>query len=88
MSTHTVTNQAPPRVELDEYSTNLPLVEGVERYDAGGRTPSCARSARTSAASSSRTMPAGRTGTHRCCTRTTDGGTESTRSSTTPRTTA
>jgi len=36
VSTHTVANQAPPRVGLDEYAVNPALVEGVARYDAGG----------------------------------------------------
>ncbi|MES2169361.1 MAG: acyl-CoA dehydrogenase family protein, partial [Actinomycetota bacterium] len=35
MATHDVVNQVPPRIELDEFGTNLPLVEAVERYDAG-----------------------------------------------------
>ena len=35
MQTHEVSNQPPPRVGLDEYGTNIALVEGVERYDAG-----------------------------------------------------
>ena len=35
MVTHTVTNQAPPRVGINEFLTNSPLVEGVLRYDAG-----------------------------------------------------
>jgi putative acyl-CoA dehydrogenase len=35
MVTHTVVNQAPPRIELDEFAANLPLREGVQRYDAG-----------------------------------------------------
>ncbi|MGN6762571.1 MAG: acyl-CoA dehydrogenase family protein [Leifsonia sp.] len=35
MVTHTVVNQAPPRVDVDEYAANLPLREGVERYEAG-----------------------------------------------------
>ncbi|GAA1467975.1 acyl-CoA dehydrogenase family protein [Microbacterium thalassium] len=34
MDTHTVVNQPPPRVDVDEYGTNAALVEGVERYDA------------------------------------------------------
>jgi putative acyl-CoA dehydrogenase len=34
-TTHTVTNQPPRRVDLDEFVTNRPLVEAVERYDAG-----------------------------------------------------
>ncbi|MGH3731215.1 MAG: acyl-CoA dehydrogenase family protein, partial [Micromonosporaceae bacterium] len=29
------TNQAPPRVGINEYASNLPLVEGVQRYAAG-----------------------------------------------------
>jgi putative acyl-CoA dehydrogenase len=29
-----VTNQAPPRVDVDEFAANIPLVEGVRRYDA------------------------------------------------------
>ena len=35
MITHTVTNQAPLRVGINEFRTNSPLVEGVERFDAG-----------------------------------------------------
>ncbi|QCQ91276.1 acyl-CoA dehydrogenase family protein [Rhodococcus sp. SGAir0479] len=33
--THEVFNQAPPRVGIDEFTSNTPLVEGVARYDAG-----------------------------------------------------
>ncbi|MCZ4558510.1 putative acyl-CoA dehydrogenase [Rhodococcus sp. PvR044] len=33
-NTHEVFNQAPPRVEVNEYTSNVPLVEGVRRYDA------------------------------------------------------
>jgi putative acyl-CoA dehydrogenase len=32
--THEVTNQVPPRVDVDEFAANIPLVEGVRRYDA------------------------------------------------------
>jgi putative acyl-CoA dehydrogenase len=32
--THRVFNQVPPRVEVDEFGTNTPLVEAVARYDA------------------------------------------------------
>ncbi|MGW0044761.1 acyl-CoA dehydrogenase family protein [Rhodococcus sp. NPDC003348] len=32
--THEVFNQAPPRVDVNEYTSNVPLVEGVARYDA------------------------------------------------------
>ena len=39
MTTHTVTNQPPPRVDLDEFATNRPLVEAVERYDADWALP-------------------------------------------------
>jgi putative acyl-CoA dehydrogenase len=35
MSTHDVTNQPPPRVDVDEFAADIPLIEGVERYDAG-----------------------------------------------------
>lgn len=35
MGTHTVVNQPPPRVDLDEFAANLPLREAVERFDAG-----------------------------------------------------
>lgn len=35
MATHTVTNQAPPRTDLDEFGTNVALVEAVVRFDAG-----------------------------------------------------
>ncbi|MCU1414201.1 MAG: hypothetical protein JWN80_1541, partial [Microbacteriaceae bacterium] len=34
MPTHDVVNQVPPRIELDEFASNTPLVEAVERYDA------------------------------------------------------
>lgn len=39
MSTHVVTNQAPPRVDIDEFGTNLPLAEAVNRYDAAWAMP-------------------------------------------------
>ncbi|HEY4269740.1 MAG TPA: acyl-CoA dehydrogenase family protein [Galbitalea sp.] len=39
METHEVFNQAPPRVEVDEFGTNTPLVEGVQRYDATWAIP-------------------------------------------------
>ncbi|WP_083511078.1 acyl-CoA dehydrogenase family protein [Microbacterium sp. XT11] len=35
MSTHTVTNQAPPRVDRDEYGENVALRDAVEREAAG-----------------------------------------------------
>ncbi|GAA2088328.1 acyl-CoA dehydrogenase family protein [Pseudolysinimonas kribbensis] len=34
MATHEVTNQPRPRVDVDEYGTNIPLVEAVYRHDA------------------------------------------------------
>ncbi|WES65721.1 acyl-CoA dehydrogenase family protein [Microbacter sp. GSS18] len=34
MDTHTVVNQPPPRVDVDEYGTNPALVDGVAQYDA------------------------------------------------------
>lgn len=34
--THEVTNQSPPRVGLDEYAANTPLVEAVRAMGAGG----------------------------------------------------
>lgn len=34
MPTHTVVNQVPPRVDLDEFAANIPLREAVGRYDA------------------------------------------------------
>jgi putative acyl-CoA dehydrogenase len=33
--THEVFNQAPPRVDVDEFGSNAALRDGVERYDAG-----------------------------------------------------
>jgi len=39
MSTHVVTNQAPPRINIDEFATNAPLVEAVNRYDAAWAVP-------------------------------------------------
>lgn len=35
MTNHEVQNQAPPRIGVDEYRSNLALVENVERYGAG-----------------------------------------------------
>lgn len=37
--THAVTNQAPPRKDLDEYGTNLPLAEAVRTFGAGRHEP-------------------------------------------------
>lgn len=34
MATHEVINQAPPRVDVDEFGTNRPLVDAVARFDA------------------------------------------------------
>lgn len=34
MDTHTVTNQTPPRVGVNEFRSNTPLVEAVRTYDA------------------------------------------------------
>ena len=39
MTSHTGTDQPPPRVDLDEFATNRPLVEAVQRYDAGWAVP-------------------------------------------------
>lgn len=39
MPTHEVTNQAPPRVNLNEFELNTPLVESVSRLDAGFALP-------------------------------------------------
>ena len=39
MATHTVTNQAPPRQGLDEFSLDLPLAEGVRRHGASWAEP-------------------------------------------------
>ncbi|MFD1812864.1 acyl-CoA dehydrogenase family protein [Rhodococcus gannanensis] len=36
--THEVFNQAPPRIDVNEFTTNIPLVEGVRRYDSGWAT--------------------------------------------------
>jgi putative acyl-CoA dehydrogenase len=32
-NTHEVENQAPPRVDINEFVTNIPLTEGVQRYE-------------------------------------------------------
>ncbi|WP_132993667.1 acyl-CoA dehydrogenase family protein [Gordonia zhaorongruii] len=37
-ATHEVFNQAPPRVDVNEYTTNVPLVEAVETYGAAWAT--------------------------------------------------
>ncbi|MEV8212418.1 acyl-CoA dehydrogenase family protein [Leifsonia sp. NPDC077715] len=46
MVTHTVVNQPPPRVDVDEFAANAPLREGVERYDAGWATASLGETGR------------------------------------------
>lgn len=38
MSTHDVVNQAPPRIDLDEFTANTALVEGVAAFDAAWAT--------------------------------------------------
>ncbi|MCU1478264.1 MAG: putative acyl-CoA dehydrogenase [Subtercola sp.] len=43
MVTHTVFNQVPPRENVDEYATNVPLVEAVSKYDAGWALPQLER---------------------------------------------
>jgi putative acyl-CoA dehydrogenase len=43
MSTHEVFNQAPPRVEVDEFGGNAALREGVARYDAAWALPDLER---------------------------------------------
>jgi putative acyl-CoA dehydrogenase len=43
MSTHDVTNQPPPRVDVDEFAADIALREGVERYDAGWAVPELGR---------------------------------------------
>ncbi len=43
MNTHEVVNQVPPRVGVDEFSSNLPLVEAVWHYDAGWAADELAR---------------------------------------------
>src|SRR5215207_3404183 len=35
INTHEVLNQAPPREDIDEYASNVPLVEAVERWGSG-----------------------------------------------------
>ncbi|WP_111720506.1 acyl-CoA dehydrogenase family protein [Homoserinimonas sp. OAct 916] len=35
MSTRSVSNQSPPRIDVNEFTSNRPLVEGVGHYDAG-----------------------------------------------------
>ena len=37
--THEVVNQAPPRVGVNEYTSNILLVEGVRRHDADWAQP-------------------------------------------------
>lgn len=36
ISTHEVANQVPPRIDVDEFSTNVPLVEAVARWGRAG----------------------------------------------------
>jgi putative acyl-CoA dehydrogenase len=43
MSTHEVVNQAPLRAGINEFSTNVPLVESVRQYDAGWALDDLAR---------------------------------------------
>ncbi|WP_305091525.1 acyl-CoA dehydrogenase family protein [Prescottella sp. R16] len=37
--THDVVNQAPPRVDVDEFTSNVPLVDAVTHYDADWALP-------------------------------------------------
>src|SRR5687768_4473590 len=41
-TTHEVTNQVPPLQDLDLFSTNVPLVEALEREGAGWAAERCA----------------------------------------------
>src|ERR1700712_2577814 len=43
MVTHSVFNQVPPRENVDEFVSNVPLVEGVARYDAEWALPDLER---------------------------------------------
>ncbi|MFC5502048.1 acyl-CoA dehydrogenase family protein [Lysinimonas soli] len=43
MATHDVFNQAPPRVDVDEFGSNTALREGVERYEAAWALPALER---------------------------------------------
>jgi putative acyl-CoA dehydrogenase len=43
MPTHEVFNQAPPRVDVDEFGANIPLVEGVLHYEAAWAVPDLER---------------------------------------------
>jgi putative acyl-CoA dehydrogenase len=43
MTTHEVSNQVPPRMDVDEFAANIPLVEAVRRYDAGWATDDLGR---------------------------------------------
>ena len=46
MATHTVTNQAPPRVDVDEFALDAPLVEAVRRHGASWAEPELAATGR------------------------------------------
>lgn len=39
MSTHDVVNQSPARAGINEFTSNVPLVEAVRHYDAGWAVP-------------------------------------------------
>src|SRR5690554_6418926 len=39
MSTHTVDNQSPPRTGINEFSSNIPLADAVQHYDASWAVP-------------------------------------------------
>ncbi|MEI5584825.1 MULTISPECIES: acyl-CoA dehydrogenase family protein [unclassified Agromyces] len=39
MITHEVENQPPPRVDVDEFATNVPLVEAIERWGTDAAAP-------------------------------------------------
>jgi putative acyl-CoA dehydrogenase len=51
INTHEVLNQAPPREGVDEYATNVPLVEAVARWGRGGAGGGGAAGTAASAAS-------------------------------------
>jgi hypothetical protein len=80
-----VLNQPAPRVGLDEFNLNHPLVKGVERHQAGSATDLLSSAGRLVGSQDFQRWADEATPIRRVWLPTTGTGTGSTRSSTTPR---
>ncbi len=83
--THEVLNQPPPLLDVDVFSSNLPLVEALQREGGGWAAERAAELGRFVGGKPQQCGAAWRTRTSRCCAHTTATETASTRSSSTLR---